>query len=283
MAALFRMERNVSTAKVEQVGRIAVESILTVTVGVLIGRLAWAVLAPAEAVPATGITAVESPSSVGAGQNLFILTEMNPFQMASGTIAAELVASGETALELKLAGVRAVSGNTAASSAIIAFPDGSQKRMAPGDEVLPGVLLVNVTAESVHLSRDGALETLSLNPERNAVFAAGSGLTPAPAPALTDAGTITPADVVADTILTPEFRSGQVSGYRLAPRGHGAFEAAGLESGDLILRINGEAIEGLRPEQISQSVARGPDVSLDVVRQGAIVRLRVPPGASLSQ
>lgn len=280
MAALFRMERGITSAKVESVGRIAVESILTVTVGVLIGRLAWVVLAPADAsIPEP--VALSADSTFAQASPALLLNQMNPF----GNPAAEQAAaapSAETSLDLKLAGVRSVDGNMAASSAVIAYPDGSQKRLVPGDEVLPGVLLVNVTGDAVHLSRSGVLETLSLISARESVFSPAAE-PPAVAAHMASLENVTPAAVVADTILTPEFRSGQVSGYRMAPRGNGSFEAAGLQSGDLILRINGEAIEGLRPEQISQSVARSPDVSLDVVRQGAIVRLRVAPGASLSQ
>ncbi len=283
MAALFRMERGITPHRVEQAGRIAVESILTVTVGVLIGRLAWVVLAPAEApAPAPETMAVSAEDVGHPASAAVLLTQMNPFGAASASSLSDTVSS-ETSLDLRLAGVRAVNGNAAASSAIIGYPDGSQKRLVPGDEVLPGVLLVNVTADAVHLSRGGLLETLSLNAARGSLFAPPAKPSPAPPQQIAAAAEVTPAAVVADTILTPEFRAGQVSGYRMAPRGNGAFEAAGLEAGDLILRINGEAIEGLRPEQISQSVARGPDVSLDVVRQGAIVRLRVAPGSSLSQ
>ena len=74
-----------------------------------------------------------------------------------------------------------------------------------------------------------------------------------------------------------------MSGYKLEPLGAGAFEAVGLQSGDLILRVNGQAVEGQRPDQIYQSVSTGTDLALDIVRQGAIVRLRVAPTASLSQ
>lgn len=282
MAALFRMERSFTSARVEQAGRLAVESILTVTVGVLIGRLAWVVLAPADAaLPAPGPVAVSSGDAATSPAPAAFLVHMNPF--AATPAGGDQAVSTETALDLKLAGVRAVNGNVSASSAVIAYPDGIQKRLVPGDEVLPGVLLVNVTSDSVHLSRSGILETLSLNASRGSLFAPAAEPMPSAPQQYASLENVTPASVVADTILTPEFRSGQVSGYRMAPRGNGAFEAAGLESGDLILRINGEAIEGLRPEQISQSVARGPAVSLDVVRQGAIVRLRVAPGASLSQ
>lgn len=286
MAALFRMERGLSSTRVEQVGRFAVESILTVTVGVLIGRLAWVAMSPADtAPPAPDFAAVSAGQSGDAQGASLLLTQMNPFAQTAVPAAAE--PSRETSLDVKLAGVRAVDGNAAASSAIISYPDGSQKRLVPGDEVEPGVVLVNITPDGVHLSRAGAIETLGLSPGRGSIFAPSPMKPSEPektdAPLLASAEDITPAALVADTILTPEFRAGQVAGYRMAPRGQGAFEAAGLESGDLILRVNGTAVEGLRPDQISQSVARGSDVSLDVVRQGAIVRLRVAPGASLSQ
>ena len=49
MAALFRMERGIPYVRMENAGRMAVESLLMVTVGVLVGRLAWVALAPADA------------------------------------------------------------------------------------------------------------------------------------------------------------------------------------------------------------------------------------------
>lgn len=289
MAALFRMERGITGTNVETAGRVAVESLLVVTIGVLFGRLAWSALAPSETAPpaphTSSITA-DMTLAEAAETPAMILTRINPFAHEAG--AASLPQGTETTLDLKLSGVRAVEGNTTASSVVISFPDGAQKRFVPGDEVMPGVVLVNVTGDAAHLSRDGLLEILSLNPGRAAPFAAPAE--PATAGTLVmasatspEAATITPTALAADTVMMPEMRSGRVSGYRLEPRGAGAFEAAGLESGDLILRVNGQAIEGLQPEQIHQSVASGSDVALDVVRQGAIVRLRVSPNAGLSQ
>lgn len=292
MVALFRMERSVPYARVEQAGRLAVESLLTVTAGLLLGRLAWVALAPGAAVPAPlDLAASQAPDSSLPEQAL--LVQINPFDGPNGMERIDQTASRETTLDLKLAGVRAVEGDTIASSAVISYPDGHQARFVPGDQVMPGVVLVNVTVDSVHLSRDGTLELLSLYPANHELFAPS---TPAPeaAPSTDSAALfasadtapayeVTPASLAADTILTPEYRGGQVSGYRLAPRGNGAFEEAGLEAGDLILRINGQAIEGMRPDQINRTVATGADVALDVVRQGAIVRLRVAPNASLSQ
>lgn len=281
MAALFRMERSNPAGSIESVGRAAVESLLVVTIGVLFGRLAWAVLSPPEAQPLLPQTSsLTENTSAGDVSPAFILTQINPF-----AADVQSAASSETRLDLKLSGVRAVEGNTTASSAVITFPGGAQKRFVPGDEVMPGVVLVNVTAEGAHLSREGTLEVLSLNPGRSAPFMAPDAPAAAPRAIVmaSEPQPVTPSALAADTVMTPELRSGRVSGYRLAPRGSGVFEAAGLESGDLILRVNGEAIEGLHPEQISQSVTSGADVALDVVRQGVIVRLRVSPNASLSQ
>lgn len=289
MAALFRMERGITGTNVETAGRVAVESLLVVTLGVLFGRLAWAALAPSDTpLPSSHSSSIASDMSLAeAGeQPAMILTRINPF--ATQDFAASTLSGTETTLDLKLSGVRAVEGNTMASSAIISFPDGAQKRFVPGDEVMPGIVLVNVTGEAAHLSRDGRLEMLSLNPGRTAPFAApaepvSAGALVMAAATVPDAAPITPTALAADTVMMPEMRSGRVSGYRLEPRGAGTFEAAGLQSGDLILRVNGQAIEGLQPEQIHQSVASGSDVALDVVRQGAIVRLRVSPNAGLSQ
>ena len=291
MAALFRMERGITGTTAETAGRVAVESLLVVTIGVLFGRLAWTAFTPQDAPPAamqSTSAQLTSLPAASANASSLLLTRINPFD--TGTASAGSVdAAPETTLELKLAGVRAVAGNTMASSAVIAFPDGGQKRFVPGDEVMPGVILVNVTGEAAHLSRDGLLEILSLYPGRTAPFAAPTDAASASAPlimaaaAAPDAAAVSPTALAADTVMMPEMRGGQISGYRLEPRGAGAFEAAGLESGDLILRVNGQAIEGLQPEQIHQSVASGSDVALDVVRQGAIVRLRVSPNAGLSQ
>ncbi len=291
MAALFRTERSIPYMRIESAGRMAVESLLMVTVGVLVGRLAWVALAPADTNASIQDSATLSSGSDQAGTGAsptVLLTQMNPFGGTPDIYVAQGQAV-ETTLDMKLAGVRSVAGNASASSAVISFPDGAQKRFVPGDEVMPGILLVNVTPDAVHLSRNGSIEALSLYPYRTAPFVQDPAQ-PAPADARVFASEtaapvaeVTPAALAADTAMTPEFRSGEVSGYRLEPRGAGAFEAAGLQSGDLILRINGQAIEGLRPDQIHQSVSSSSDVALDIVRQGAIVRLRVSPDANLSQ
>lgn len=291
MAALFRTERSIPYASIETAGRKAAESLLVITVGVLLGRLAWVILAASDGAQSSADHAVRiADGSAQQQSSKMLLTQMNPFSAAQVDLSGTDTPRIETTLDLKLSGVRSVAGNTAASSAVISFPDGGQKRFVPGDEVMPGVVLVNVAPDAVHLSRDGSLETLSLTPGRTLPFTprtapdSGSGaLLVASASSDAALDQVTPAALASDTVLKPEFRSGRVSGYKVEPRGAGAFEAVGLQSGDLILRINGEAIEGLRPEQISHTVSSSQDVALDVVRQGAIVKLRVSPGAGFSQ
>jgi general secretion pathway protein C len=291
MTALFKTENRGAYQSLEQASRTAIETALTVALGVLIGRMAWIALGPASGTIATAsTTTLVAAETLGLGDfqtaaPVSNLTQANFF--AARAAKAEVLS--ESTIALKLVGVRAVSGNTSASSAIVELPDGSQKRFVPGDEVVPGVVLVNVTGQDIHLSRDGALEALSLAPNRDTPQ--GGIIGPAPLQTAAAASVepasgqdgVAPQTLVADTLLTPEFRGGEVSGYRLMPRGAGAFEAAGLEAGDLILRVNGQAVEGLGPTEISQSVASGSEVDLDIVRQGAIVRLRIAPDTYLSQ
>lgn len=284
MSVLFRPENKVNFSKLELAGRTAAEALLTLTFGILVGRLGWSAFGPAgDDLPVSDAAnlAVDS-APAGDVPALAMLETSNPFVSASAASpAAEPLPSD---LNLRLAGVRAVDGNASASSAIISFADGSQKRFVPGDEVMPGVLLVNVTQSSVHLSRAGELQSLSLLTKSAPLFSGGAPAAPAyAAPSVTVPQTTSPDLLIADTQLQPEFRDGRVSGYRLMPRGNGSFEAAGLEAGDMILRVNGQSIEGLQAEQISASLTGAAQTDLDIVRRGAIVRLQIKSGAYLSQ
>lgn len=82
MAALFRMERGIPYVRMENAGRMAVESLLMVTVGVLVGRLAWVALAPADAgapLQDSATLSSESLQASGSASTTVLLTQMNPF------------------------------------------------------------------------------------------------------------------------------------------------------------------------------------------------------------
>lgn len=274
------------------IGRTAVEAVLALTTGILLARFAWVVVGPGQ-----GIAPPQSPQLPAFSENtnpqngLSLLTQTDPFQAipaVTGQIAVP------TSLNLKIAGLRWSDGEAGQSSAVLILPDNSQKRVSAGEQIVSGAVLEAVAADRVYLRLDGQLQELLLNDPNKPLFGSSHSVetTTASEPpetkssaAVTQAasGATTPALLMTDIDLVPELRNGSLSGYRLSPRGQGHFEAAGLEQGDLVLRVNGNSIEGMGPDAIQSAVMRSDTIALDVVRNGAIVRLRLSPDSGLSQ
>ncbi|WP_213271847.1 type II secretion system protein N [Hyphomonas sp.] len=275
------------------IGRTALEAILALTTGILLARFAWVAVAPGQ-----GIELAQSPQLPALSDNaktpnaLALLTQTNPFQAVPA--AADQIAV-PTSLNLKIAGLRWSDGEAGQGSAVLILPDSSQKRVSVGDQIISGAVLETVAADRVFLRFNGQLQELRLNDPNKPLFGSSQPVSPAstpdglqelPAPVRTGADAppaTTPALLMSDIDLKPELRNGALSGYRLAPRGQGHFEAAGLEQGDLVLRVNGNSIEGMGPEAIQSAVMSSETIALDVVRNGAIVRLRLSPESGLSQ
>ena len=275
------------------IGRTALEAVLALTTGILLARFAWVAVAPGQ-----GIDLAQSPrlpvlSDNATTQNaLALLTQTDPFQVFPA--AADQI-TVPTSLNLKIAGLRWSDGETGQSSAVLILPDSSQKRVSVGDQIVSGAVLETVAADRVFLRFNGQLQELLLNDPNKPLFGSSQTASPVspldaspeqtgPVQTATDAlPATTPALLMTDIDLQPELRNGVLSGYRLAPRGKGHFEAAGLEQGDLVLRVNGNGIEGMGPEAIQSAVMSSDTIALDVVRNGAIVRLRLSPESGLSQ
>lgn len=275
------------------IGRTAVEAVLALTTGILLARFAWVIIAPGDAAgplqarPLPALTdAADAPSP------LALLTQTNPFQPAPADTAHAAV---PTSLNLKIAGLRWSDGGAGSSSAVLILPDNTQKRVATGEQIISGATLESVAADRIFLRFNGQLQELLLNDPNKPLFAAstydqGRPSTPPaqqPERAPPDTGaasrTVTPALLLTDVDMQPELRNGAVTGYRLSPRGQGHFQAAGLQTGDLVLRVNGNTIEGMGPDAIQTAVMSSDAIALDVVRQGAIIRLRLSPESGLSQ
>ncbi|OZB13269.1 MAG: hypothetical protein B7X53_16455 [Hyphomonas sp. 34-62-18] len=279
------------------IGRTAIEAALALTTGLLLARFAWLIAAPAD-----GAGAVQQLAAVNvvsdAHPALALLTQTDPFR--SGAPEGSQLAV-PTSLNLKIAGLRWSEGTDGASSAVLILPDNTQKRFSVGDQIISGAVLETVAIDRVFLRFNGQLQELLLNDPNKPLFAnspssasaseAGvqpyqraSALPTPPTPRTSSgAAPVTPALLLTDVDMQPELRNGAVAGYRLSPRGQGHFQAAGLEDGDLILRVNGTSIEGMAPETIQSAVMSSQSIALDVVRNGAIVRLRLSPESGLSQ
>lgn len=115
--------------------------------GLVAARLIWAALTPAGPL---GTPQVAQPSGP-------VVVAVDPF-FPAGPAAADAVSG----LDLVLLGTR-VDAASGRGSAIIAAPDGSQKSVGVGEEIMPGVRLAAVEFESVTLDRGGAREQLYID------------------------------------------------------------------------------------------------------------------------
>lgn len=274
------------------IGRTAVEAALALTTGLLLARFAWLIAAPGDgASPLQQIPAVSG--AAGNQTSLALLTQTDPFRPSAADPSQIAV---PTSLNLKIAGLRWSDGADSASSAVLILPDNTQKRFSIGEQIVSGAILETVAADRVFLRFNGQLQELLLNDPNKPLFSGSPSsstpasvsvqLAPTPStarPAGSAAAPVTPALLLTDVEMQPELRNGAVTGYRLSPRGQGYFQSAGLEAGDLVLRVNGASIEGMGPEAIHSAVMSSQSIALDVVRNGAIIRLRLSPDSGLSQ
>jgi general secretion pathway protein C len=206
--------------------------------------------------------------------NLDILTQYNAFN-PEATAPDLFAGAAETSLNLRLAGIRAADGDEGGAGIVI-LADGTQRRVATGEEFMPGVVMHSVTPDRAILRHSGRYETLSLSSSSPSLIAPERSGPPG--------GTAAPmafsaSQVFQDTEFRPESPGGQLAGYRLSPRTNlGAFRAGGLEAGDLVVRVNGQPVQELGPDTLAAALTASPDaIMLDVIRGGASLRLQVPP------
>ncbi len=233
--------------------------VLVAILAVQVARLVWAVVTPIGPVGNWQRSAASAQRGVSGDTT----ARFDPFFRLAGGGAAIAV----TSLSLKLYGVRQdfASGR---GSAIIATPDGIQSSFAVGDVIVPGVTLKQVGADSVTISRDGSDEQIFLDQSVPAT-AIGSPSIPSSAARLSN-----------ELALTPRIEGGQVKGLVINPQGNGdAFRAAGLQSGDVLLSVNGTPVRSLEESVATlDSLAPGGTVTLQVERGGKPVTINTKVG-----
>lgn len=184
-----------------------------------------------------------------------------------GGAAEDANGSTVTSLSLKLFGVSLNEAN-GLGSAIIATPDGVQSSFAVGDVVVPGVKLKAVAFDHVTLDNGGAQETLFI--DQSVAPSAGGA-----AGAASTGGALNAASFTTDISLTPRNAGGKVTGFIAQPKGEGgAFAAAGLQPGDVIVSLNGVPAQSVQDAVavISQLPDKG-NLTLQVERGGQLVPL----------
>ena len=222
--------------------RTGVEAALALLLIVQLGRLAWIVVEP-----------VDSPASAPAARpttpvDYSIFDRFDAFFRTGGQSSfAEDTAAGSS--QMRLFGLR--SDGAGGGSAIIGLADGRQVPVAVGETIEPGLILRSVGPDHVVLARGESLSRL--------IFAdVPVGAAPPPPPPPTPqtvtpapvAAAVDPARLIAQASLRPRMRGLRVNGFTVSSGGDGAaLRAAGLQPGDVILAVNGQALD--RPDRIA--------------------------------
>ncbi|WP_085808453.1 type II secretion system protein N [Sphingomonas sp. TZW2008] len=257
--------RRVPVVNVYSLAELALLGVLAVQTA----RLVWTVVTPVSPLGEWRPASLVLPAAPGD-----VLRGFDPFYRISGVQAGPAVV---TSLQLKLFGTR-IDEAMGRGSAILAGPDGVQKSVAIGEEIIPGVVLRAVAFDHVTIERGGAREDLFLDQSGgNAATGAPAGgdATPAAAPAA-PAG-ITVDQFQSDVGFVPRIEGGRISGLVVRSQGSGAaFRAAGLRDGDVVTQLAGRPVSGAGDiDRIATQFAGGGSLALTVDRGGQPVSLSV--------
>ncbi|WP_292071179.1 type II secretion system protein N [Brevundimonas sp. UBA7534] len=228
-------------------------------------RLIWIFLAPQPALQA-------APAPPSRPVDRGVLTRFDAF-FRTGAPSSLEGASGDEAGQLRLFGVRA--GGQGGGSAIIGLADGRQLSVGVGEAVMPGLVLQAVGPDFVTLARGQSLSRLAFSE-------APAGAAPPPPPPGTEqvvtpasasapgAAVVDPQRLMAQASLRPRLQGLGVNGFTVSSAGNASeLRAAGLQAGDVILSVNGTALNS--PQAIGAlrgQLASAPSAEIQYERNG---------------
>lgn len=264
--------------------RRGIEIILAIILLVQIARLVWVFLAPSPVISANA-----APATVAA-PDYSIFQRFDAF-FRTGAPGALTEATAQGSSQMRLYGVRA--DGSGGGSAIIGLADGRQVSVGVGEEIEPGLILRSVANDHVVMARGEALSRLMFTelpmgaaapppPPTEPQVVTPQGAAPAEAgqaAAATPAGpSVDPARLMAQAGLRPRMQGLGINGFTVSGAGDGsALAAAGLRSGDVILAVNGQALDspariaGLRG-QLSNSTSAEIRFERNGVEQTTTIR-----------
>lgn len=256
----------------------ALTAILVVAIAYQLATLTWA-LVPGSTPSAAPVSRTADNTARAPSADLSVLVNSHLFGEAaekSAEIVIPVVDAPDTTLSLTLKGILAKESDTN-GGAIIAGSRGEDKAYLVGQTIdnADGAQLHSVYSDRVLLNRNGRLETLRL-PKEPAVARGASTVMAAPLPrpapqqALREVITEN-ATRLADIVrIAPHVQEGQVVGFRVTPgRDRAAFEALGLQPGDVVSDINGTVLND--PSQglaVFQALGESTQANVTVLRDG---------------
>ena len=243
--------------------RRVVEAALILLLLVQGGRLIWLFAAPTpQAAQARPLPEVD----------LGVLSRFDAFFRNGGGGAEAAPSDGGG---LTLFGVRA--DGAGGGSAIIGLSDGRQVSVGAGEELEPGLKLTSVAPDHVMLSRGGAPFRLDFPDMVSGVASAAPATTVQPAastpePAPVEGVVVDPQRLIAQAGLRPRIQGLGINGLTVSASGDGGeLRNAGLRSGDVILSVNGTALNS--PQALAAlrgQLADAPSAQIQFERDGQV-------------
>ncbi len=250
------------------------EWVLIALIAFLLARAAIAFFAPLP-VPAgdqmAALPAAAKTSAAVEGRNPFPKAVIDPTVVETGPELAE------TALDLTLTGVWPETGE---GSAIIERPDGKQRRFAVGEEIVSGVRLIAVYSDQVVIEQNGVRESLrfeSKAPIERAARPAQNTDPQTQGPTPAEDKIQNPAPGAPFSISPGLDSAGQPAIIFHAGENRAAFEAAGLQDGDILRSVNGSP-PSMEPAELAAMMSqfmKSGAATLVVERNGALETIQL--------
>jgi general secretion pathway protein C len=237
-----------------------VEGALVAVLLVQGARLVWLFVEPSPA------ASVEAPVA-GRPVDTAIFQRFDAFFRTGGQSSmAEDTAAGSS--QMRLFGVRA--DGAGGGSAIIGLADGRQISVGVGEAVEPGLTLQSVGADRLIFAETPVGAAAPPPPPATPQVVAPP--TPVAAPTAADAAVVDPARLMAQASLRPRMRGLGINGFTVSATGDGAaLRAAGLQSGDVILAVNGAELNSLdRIAGLRRDLANSPSAEIRYERDGQV-------------
>lgn len=250
----------------------AVEIVLVLLFAFLLAKAALAFFAPLPTPQGDRVAALSNRAT-----QAIPVSARNPFptpvvEAAPIEAAPELA---ETALDLALTGVWPDEGD---GSAIIRRPDGKQRRIAVGEDIVPGVRLAAVYSDQVIIEQNGVRESLRFENKAPVEAAAQRGPAPVASRSPVKIDNLPNDGAVAIGALRFEGATDKTGAPAIAVypgRDSAAFAAAGLAPGDIVRSVNGAPAPRTQQDiaALMRQLARVGSANIVVERDGSPIAL----------
>jgi len=189
----------------------------------------------------------------------------------------------ETTLDLKLKGI------VSESSATFQMPDGKDKTVEVGEEVMNGVTLKRTAKDFVTLDVNGesqklTLERVKLGKNSNAqrIVTAAPKPNPTASTKSNQPSRASIENILSNVQLTPDLellpdRSTRVNGLKITARPGADLAQFNLKSGDVLTRVGPELLNTKTPnvKKVFELISSGAAQDFEVIRNGAPVTIRI--------